>query len=87
VDPDDLLEALIGAKPQRERPLRIEILRPAADDAHDRGIRLAPDEARDLLASDLAQRFDLLGHRRAHARHAQVAPRAELRAVDFRSMK
>ena len=59
------------------RASRIEVARPAFDDAHDGRVGLAPDEAPRLVAAHAAQRFDLLGDGGRQPRHGQVAPRAQ----------
>ena len=71
----------------RSRAPRIEVARPALDDAHDGGVGRAPDEAHGLLAGHLAQRLDLLAHRGADAGHAQVAARAQGFGIEFRGVK
>jgi hypothetical protein len=73
VNANDFLKALVGAKTERQRALGVEVLRPARDDAHDRRVWLAPDEAHGFLARDLSQRRDLLAYCRADARHAEVS--------------
>jgi len=83
VNPDDLLKARVRVKAERERAPHIEIPRPAFDDAQDRRVRLAADQARDPVAGDASQGLDLLRDRRADARHAEVAARAEVFSIDF----
>jgi hypothetical protein len=60
VNPDDVVEARVRAETERRRALRIEVARPALDDAHDRGIRLLADFAHGRFAGDAAQRLNLL---------------------------
>src|SRR2546422_853241 len=74
---DDLLEARVGLKAQLVRALRVEIFRPALDDAHDRRVGLAPNEASGRVAGNPPQRGDLLGYRHRKPGHRQIAPRPD----------
>ncbi len=74
-------------KPSASRAPRVEVLRPAGDDALNRRIRLAPDELHHLVARYPAQRLDLLADRRGDSRHAEIAPRAELLGIHLGGMK
>ncbi len=67
-----------GAKAERERAARIELARPAGDDARDERVGHAADAGGDFVAGDAAQRGDLLGDGAADARHGQIDARAEL---------
>ena len=69
------------AEAERRRALRLEIARPAFDDAHDGRVRLAADEAHRLVAGHAPQRLDLLGDGSGNARHGEVAPCSKSRAV------
>jgi hypothetical protein len=51
---DDVLEARIGAEAERRGAPRVEVARPAFDDALNCGIGLAADELRRPVAGDLA---------------------------------
>ena len=57
MNPDDVVEARIGAKAERRRALRVEVARPALDDAHDRRIRLLADALDRRITRDAAQRL------------------------------
>jgi len=78
VNADDLLEARVGAEAERQGAARIEIARPAFDDAQDDLVRLTPDELHGLLARDAPQRLDLLADGGGDAGHGEVSARAEL---------
>ena len=52
-------------KPSASAALRVEVARPAVDDAHDGRVGLTPDQLHRLLAGDAPQRLDLLADRRA----------------------
>src|SRR5262249_58690563 len=52
VGADDLIEARLRPEAERPRALRLEPLRPAADDPGDRRIGLAANAGRDRVAGD-----------------------------------
>src|SRR5260370_42595711 len=52
----------VGAKTEALRPRGIESAWPTGDDARNRFVRPAADEADRLFARDLSQRLDLLAH-------------------------
>src|ERR1017187_4266050 len=88
VNPDDVVEGLFGSREAEfQRPLRLEIARPAGDDAHDERIRLAPDARGDLVARHPLQRGDLFADRRRQAGHGEVAARADHRGIEGRGMQ
>ena len=62
IDLNDLVKAGFGLETKRDRALGREITGPAADDFHDRFVRLRFDQVHRLLARDPAQGFDLFGH-------------------------
>src|SRR3954464_9058544 len=72
VGPDDLLERGLGREAELAGAPRVEVARPALDDADHERIGLAPDARRDLVARDPAQRLDLLADRDRDARHRDV---------------
>src|SRR6185437_7571065 len=84
MDPDDLVEGILGAEAQALGAPRIEGARPAFDDLDDGGIGLAPYEPHRLLAGDPAQRLDLLGYRDRKSGHGEGAARAHRREIDLR---
>jgi len=63
VNPDDVVEARIGAKAERAGAACVEVARPALDDAHDGWVRRLADAAHRLIASEASQRLDLLADR------------------------
>src|SRR5260370_31944608 len=61
VNPDNVVKGLFGGgEAETERPLRLEIARPAGDNAHDERVRLAFDPRRDLFPCHPPPRRDLL---------------------------
>src|SRR5947209_20015806 len=78
VNADDIVERLLGGgEAELERPLWIEIARPAADDADDERIRLPLDAGGDLIPRNPLQGRDLLADRGRQAGHGEVAARAD----------
>src|SRR5216684_2045600 len=78
VNPDDVIEGLFGrGETELQRPLRLEITRPAADDADNERIRLALDAGGDLVARHPLQRGDLFADGRGQAGHGEIAARAD----------
>src|SRR4051812_39853622 len=77
MDTDDIFESLFrGRETEFLGARRIEIPRPARDDADDEGVGLAPDPRRDLVACHPFQGRDLLTHCRRQAGHGEIAARA-----------
>src|ERR1700730_8018895 len=78
VDPDDIVEGLFGrGETELQRPLRLEITRPAADDADDERVRLPFDAGGDLVPRHPLQRSDLFADGRGQARHGEIPARAD----------
>src|SRR5262249_57200086 len=77
VGADDLIEARLRPEAERPRALRLEPLRPAADDPGDRRIVLAANAGRHLVSGDSPQRLDLLADRAGYPRHREIDPLAE----------
>src|SRR4051812_46054666 len=77
---NDLVERFLHLETEAERALGVEPGRPARDDLHDRGIRLAPHPRHHLVARDAAQRRDLLADRAGNSRHGEIDARPELLA-------
>src|SRR6185369_12005238 len=87
MDTNDIIESLLGGgKAEFSGAARVEIARPAVDDADDERVRLAPDPRRDLVARHPLQRRDLLAHRRGKTGHGEVAPRPGGSTIHFRGM-
>src|SRR5438128_10158389 len=83
---NDVVEARLGPKAERDRALALEPLRPAANDARDGRIALAADAGGDLVAGDPSERRDLLADRAGHARHGEIDAVAERLAREPRRM-
>src|SRR5258706_10029752 len=87
VNPDNVFEGLFGGgEAQLCRPLRLEISRPAADDAHDERVRLAPDPPRHLVSRHPLQGRDFLADGPRKSGHGEVAARPGPRTVHGRGM-
>ena len=55
VNADNVIEAMLGGRKSKlARPLRLEVPRPAIDNAHDEGVRLALDPRRNLTMPGLS---------------------------------
>src|SRR4051812_32217644 len=77
VNPDDVVEGLFsGGKAETESPLRLEIARPAADNADDGPVGHPLDPSGDALAGDAIERGDLFTDGCRQPRHAEAAPRS-----------
>src|SRR5260370_1749834 len=87
VNPDNVVKGFFGGgEAQTERPLRLEIARPASDNAYDERIRLALDPPRDLFSRHAFKRCDLFTDGCRKAGHGEVAARAGRRAIHRRGL-
>src|SRR5688500_1388204 len=84
---DDVCKSLLcGGQGERDGAVGVKIPRPAADDAGDRAVRLAPDSRGDGGACDRCQRADLLPDRCRQSGHVEIAPRPDQLVVERRRM-
>lgn len=83
---DDVVKGGLGLKPKIASALCIKLLGPAGNNSLDKFVRFTVDTRGNLVASDAAERVDLLSDRARYTRHGKINARPELFAGQTRGM-